>query len=165
MARYQDVVFALASRFVPVPAEAEDVAQDAFLRAYRGLDAFKGEAQFSTWLYRITWNLCADWLRRNRRSAHGRSASLDAAAEIADRRVDLERGLLVSEEKRRVREALDALDEKYRSVVVLRYYQKLSYEEIAQVLGIPLKTVETRLYRARRMLKESLERQGVGGAA
>jgi len=165
VARYQDPVFGLASRFIAVPADAEDVAQEAFLRAYRGLEAFKGEARFSTWLYRITWNICADWLRKHRRSAQGKRSSLEDAAELVDGRVDLERGLLVSEDRRRVRQALAQLDEKYRSVVVLLYYQKLSYEEIAQVLGVPLKTVETRLYRARRILKESLERQGVGGAA
>lgn len=165
VARYQDPVFAMASRFVSAPGDAEDVAQEAFLRAFRGLEGFKGEARFSTWLYRITWNLCADWLRRHRRSGRGTQSSLEDGAELADGRVDLEGGLLASEEKRKVREALDALDEKYRTVVVLLYYQKLSYEEIASVLDVPVKTVETRLYRARRILKESLERQGVGGAA
>ena len=164
VARYQDPVFAMAVRFVRSPGEAEDVAQEAFLRAYRGLASFKGEARFSTWLYRITWNLCADWLRRHRRSGRGAEHSVEAA-DLADGRVDLERGLLAAEEKRKVREALDSLDEKYRSVIVLLYYQKLSYEEIASVLEMPLKTVETRLYRARRLLKQSLEREGVGGAA
>jgi RNA polymerase sigma-70 factor, ECF subfamily len=162
--RYQDPVFAMARRFVGSPGDAEDVAQEAFLHAYRGLEGFEGKARFSTWLYRITWNLCADWLRRHRRSGRGAAAPISDASEMADGRVDLEGELLASEEKLMVRQALDALDEKYRSVIVLLYYQKLSYEEIASVLGVPLKTVETRLYRARRLLKESLERQGVGGA-
>ena len=165
VARYQDAVFAMASRFVPGAVDAEDVAQEAFLKAYRGLEGFKGEARFSTWLYRITWNLCADWLRRHRRSGRTAHLPLENAEALADGRVDLERGLLASEERRKVREALDGLDEKYRSVIVLLYYQKLSYEEIASVMGVPLKTVETRLYRARRMLKQSLERLGVGGDA
>lgn len=164
VARYQDPVFAMAKRFVGNPGDAEDVAQEAFLRAYRGLEGFEGKARFSTWLYRITWNLCADWLRRRRRSGRGRAASIEDASELADGRVDLEGGLLAAEERRKVRQALDLLDEKYRSVIVLLYYQKLSYEEIAAVLGLPLKTVGTRLYRARRLLKASLERQGVGGA-
>ena len=163
VSRYQDAVYGMAVRFVRSPGEAEDVAQEAFLRAFRGLAGFKGEARFSTWLYRITWNLCADWLRRHRRS--GAERSIEDAAELADGRMDLEGGLLAAEEKRKVREALDSLDEKYRSVIVLLYYQKLSYEEIAAVLEVPLKTVETRLYRARRLLKRSLEREGVGGAA
>jgi RNA polymerase sigma-70 factor, ECF subfamily len=165
VARYQDQVYALALRFLRNPGDAEDVAQEAFLRAFRGLEGFKGEARFSTWLYRITWNLCADWLRRHRRPGRERGSDLEEAADLADGRADLEGGLVASEEKRAVRQAVDALEEKYRTVVVLQYYQKMSYEEIAAVLGLPLKTVETRLYRARRLLKQSLARQGVGGAA
>ena len=154
--RYQDPVFAMALRFVGSPGDAEDVAQEAFLRAYRGLAGFKGDAKFSTWLYRITWNLCADWKRK-----HGgprmRTAALEAAGDFADARVDLEADFLAGEERERVRRALDGLDERYRSVVTLLYYQKMSYEQIAAVLDVPLKTVETRLYRARKMLRVALE--------
>ena len=150
-------------RFIRSPSDAEDLAQEAFLRAYRGLEGFKGESQFSTWLYRITWNLCADWLRRNRRP--GRPVmTIDDAAGVPDGREAVEEGYLAAEEKREVRAALDRLDEKYRSVLILLYYQKLSYDQIADVLDVPLKTVETRLYRARRLLRETLRRAGVGGA-
>ena len=161
--RYQDPVYGMALRFVRGDRDAEDIAQEAFLRAYRGLEGFKGDSKFSTWLYRITWNLCADWLRRNRRP--GRSpVAIDEAAELADGRVDLEQGLLADEEKRKVREALDGLDDRYREVLILLYYQKMSYDQIAAVLDVPMKTVETRLYRARKLLKERLLRVGLGGA-
>jgi RNA polymerase sigma-70 factor (ECF subfamily) len=162
--RYQDPVYGMALRFVRGKGDAEDLAQEAFLRAFRGLPGFKGDARFSTWLYRITWNLCADWLRRNRKPGRA-SVALDGAGETADGRIDLEGGLLAEEERRKVRQALDGLNEKYRTVLVLLYYQKLSYDQIAAVLAVPLKTVETRLYRARKLLKESLDRAGVGGAA
>jgi len=160
--RYQDPVFGMALRFVRSAGDAEDLAQEAFLRAYRGLDAFKGDARFSTWLYRITWNLCTDWLRRNRKPGRA-PLDIDGAADVADARVDLEEGFLAAEERRKVKQALDGLDEKYRSVLILLYYQKLSYDQIASVLEVPMKTVETRLYRARKLLKKSLERAGVGG--
>jgi RNA polymerase sigma-70 factor (ECF subfamily) len=154
--RYQDPVFAMALRFVGTPGDAEDVAQEAFLRAYRGLEGFKGDAKFSTWLYRITWNLCADWKRK-----HGgprkQTAVLETAGDFADERVDLEADLLDGEERERVRRALEGLDERYRSVVTLLYYQEMSYDQIAAVLDVPLKTVETRLYRARKMLRVALE--------
>ena len=163
--RYQDPVFAMALRFVGSPGDAEDVAQEAFLRAYRGLERFKGDAKFSTWLYRITWNLCADWKRK-----HGgprkQAAALDEAGDFADARVDLEADLLDGEERERVRRALEGLNERYRSVVTLLYYEKMSYDQIAAVLGVPLKTVETRLYRARKMLRvalEAAEKQGKRG--
>ena len=161
VARYQDAVYGMARRFVRSRSDAEDLAQEAFLRAYRGLEGFKREARFSTWLYRITWNLCADWLRRHR----GRAAvSMDDARELADGAVNLEADAVDAEDRRAVRAALERLDERYRSVVTLLYYQKLSYEEIAEVLQCPLKTVETRLYRARKRLKASLQKAGVGGA-
>lgn len=162
--RYQDPVFGMALRFVGGRGDAEDVAQEVFLRAYRGLDGFKGDAKFSTWLYRITFNLCADWLRRNRR-ADRRAAAIEEAAEVADGRVSLEEGMLETEKRDQVRRALESLDERYRSVVVLLYYQKMSYEQIAAVLALPVKTVETRLYRARKMLRELLESGEEGGVA
>ena len=100
--RHQDPVFGMALRFVGGRADAEDIAQEAFLRAYNGLDAFKGEAMFSTWLYRITFNLCADWLRRNRRAGR-RAVAVEEAAEIADGRVNLEHGMLESERRDEIR--------------------------------------------------------------
>ncbi len=161
--RYQDPVYGMAARFVGAGADAEDVAQEVFLKVFRSLAGFKGEAKFSTWLYRVTFNQCADWLRRNRRPGR-RAAGIDEAGEVRDGRVDLEGSLLESEEKERVNRALASLDERYRSVIVLLYYQKLPYEEIATILGVPIKTVETRLYRARKMLRKALgEEEGRGG--
>jgi RNA polymerase sigma-70 factor (ECF subfamily) len=164
VSRYQDPVYAMALRFVRSVGDAEDIAQEAFLRAYRALEGFKGDAKFSTWLYRITWNLCADWLRRNRRPGR-MPVAIDDLPDVADDRVDVEERLLAEEEKRKVREALDRLDEKYRCVLILFYHQKMSYDQIAAVLEVPMKTVETRLYRARKLLRERLRRAGLGGAA
>jgi RNA polymerase sigma-70 factor, ECF subfamily len=161
--RYQDPVYGMTLRFVRSARDAEDIAQEAFLRAYRGLDGFKGDAQFSTWLYRIAWNLCADWLRRNRKPGRA-TLAIDDATGIADGRLGLEEELLAAEQRREVRQALDRLDEKYRSVLILLYYQRLTYDQIAGILDVPLKTVETRLYRARKLLKDLLQRAGVGGA-
>lgn len=160
--RHQDKVYGLAARFVGKSAEAEDIVQEVFLRAYRGLDRFKGEAKLSTWLYRVAYNLCIDWQRSHRRRRRG-AASLDQAGEVADDRVDVVRDLVDKEERARVRKAVDALDERYRSVVVLLYYQKHSYEEIAAMMDVPLKTVETRLYRARKLIRRRLEREARGG--
>lgn len=160
--RHKDAVYGMAVRFVGRGPDAEDVAQEVFLKAFRSLAGFKGEAKFSTWLYRITFNLCADWLRRSRGPGR-KTVPIDDAREIGDGRIDLEAGLLDAEERQRVNRALDRLDERYRSVVVLQYYQKLAYEEIAAILEVPVKTVETRLYRARKLLREALAEDGGSG--
>ncbi len=157
--RYQDRVYGMTGRFVGHGADAEDLAQEAFLKAFRGLEGFKGHAKFSTWLYRITFNLCMDWLRRNRKPGR-RTASIDAAAEVADGTADLGKCLLAAEERNEVRKAVDRLPERYRTVVILLYYQELSYDQIGSVLDIPIKTVETRLYRARQMLRKTLRDPG-----
>jgi RNA polymerase sigma-70 factor (ECF subfamily) len=155
--RHQDAVYAMALRFTADPGDAADVGQDAFLRAFRGLPGFKAEARFTTWLYRIVYNLCVDWLRKNRK-ARGGTVPIEDAGEVADGRGGHENAILAAEDRTRVNAAVAELEPRYRSVVVLLYYQRLSYEEISRVLGIPVKTVETRLYRARRMLREKLER-------
>jgi RNA polymerase sigma-70 factor (ECF subfamily) len=162
--RYQDPVFAMALRLLGSTRDAEDVAQEAFLRVHRGLEGFKGDAKFSTWLYRITCNLCTDVLRRDR--GPGRATlALDETAEMADPGVSFEQKVLDAEERQSLRDALEGLSERYRTLVVLHYYQGLPYQQIAEVLGMPLKTVETRLYRARRMLRERLEDARQGGKA
>jgi RNA polymerase sigma factor (sigma-70 family) len=160
--RYQDPVYGMVVRAVGGSEDAQDIAQEVFLRVFRGIEGFRGDSKFSTWLYRVTWNLCADWLRRNRRPDR-RAVMIEEADAMPDERVDVEEGFLGEEQRATVRRALGRLDEKYRGVVDLHYYQKLSYDQIAVVLGIPVKTVETRLYRARKMLRESLERSGRGG--
>lgn len=157
--RYQDQVYAMAARFVGQPADAEDIAQEVFLKAFRGLEAFKGDAKFSTWLYRITFNLCTDWLRRNRKPGRA-TLSIDQGTQIPDAGNDVGESILAAEKRTEIRKALDALPERYRTVLTLLYDQELSYDQIGSILEVPTKTVETRLYRARRILRERL---GDGG--
>ena len=153
--RHQDRVYGMALRATGKPEDAEDLAQEVFLSVFRGLEGFKGDAQFTTWLYRIAWNRCADWLRRNRKPGR-RTTQLEAADDIADGRADPEGAVLGEEDRVRIRRALDGLDERYRSVVELSCIQGLSYAEVGTALGLPVKTVETRLYRARKQLRERL---------
>ena len=154
--RHQDQVYAMAARFVDQSVDAEDIAQEVFLKAFRGLEAFKGNAKFSTWLYRITFNLCTDWRRKNRRPGR-RPLPIDQGAEIPDEAVSVGESLLAAEARTEIRRALGTLPERYRTVLILLYYQRLSYDQIGSLLDVPTKTVETRLYRARRMLREKLE--------
>ncbi len=153
--RHQDRVYGMALRTTGKPEDAEDLAQDVFLSVFRGLAGFKGDARFTTWLYRIAWNRCADWLRRNRKPGR-RTVPLEEADDVADGRTDPSAETVGRDERRRLRRALDGLDERYRSVIELAGVQGLSYAEVGAALGLPVKTVETRLYRARRRLRERL---------
>ena len=152
---YQHRIFGVALRMLGNRAEAEDVAQETFLRAHRGLGEFRGEARLGTWLYAIASRLCLDRLASGVRR-HERSDDLalaQAPAEGTDAAGALERGELEAA----LREAVAALPEDRRIVVVLRDLEGLNYEEIAEVLGLPLNPVRSRLHRARQDLKAKLE--------
>ena len=136
---YQHRVFGVALRMLGRRAEAEEIAQETFLRAHRALGAFRGEARLGTWLYAIASRLCL-----NRLASAGGPDAVGA----------LERGELEAA----LHQAVAALPEERRIVVVLRDFEGLSYEEIAEALGVPLNTVRTRLHRARLDLKAKLER-------
>jgi RNA polymerase sigma-70 factor (ECF subfamily) len=153
---YQHRVFAVSLRMLSNRAEAEEIAQETFLRAHRALAEFRGEARLGTWLYAIASRLCLNRLASGPRR-HERSDDIalsQAPAEGADAVGALERDELAAA----LHEAVAALPEERRIVVVLRDLEGLSYEDIGEVLGVPLNTVRTRLHRARLDLKAKLER-------
>ncbi len=166
VARWEDRIRGAAFRFLGSEEEARDVAQEAFLKAYRALSTFKREARFSSWLYQIATNLCRDRLRRRRTRA---TVSLEALEENGPVMVETRPGaherLLERDLARAVRRAIDALPEEQREVVILKEYQDLTFLEIAHALDVPVSTVKTRLYRGLDQLRLRLERERVRGAA
>ena len=151
-------------RLIGSEDDARDLCQEAFLKAYRGLGAFKGEAKFSSWLYQIALNLCRDRMRRRK----GRTlVSLDAleadgqAPVLRDDTTALDLAL-TKDVERQVKAAVMALAADQREVIVLKEYEGLTFQEIADVLDLPVSTVKTRLYRGLDKLKERLSREGVG---
>jgi len=162
--RWEDKIRGAAWRVLGSEEEARDVAQEAFLKAYRGLDAFKHEARFSSWLYQIALNLCRDRLRRRRTRA---SVSLEELEEAGPVLVEPRPGAhelaIQSDLATIVRRAVEALAEEQREVVILKEYEGLTFLEIAQALDVPVSTVKTRLYRGLGQLRVRLERAGVRG--
>jgi RNA polymerase sigma-70 factor (ECF subfamily) len=159
--RYRHSIFNLAYRLTGRPHDAEDLAQDTFLQAYAHLGEFRAGARFHPWLYTIALNLCRNQLRRKRllrwlpfqsaREEHPR------IVEPPERRhPDPEQAVLEKEREDQLQAAIQALPLKYREVFLLRQLEELSYEEIAQVTGLPMGTVEVRLFRARKKLVEHL---------
>jgi RNA polymerase sigma-70 factor (ECF subfamily) len=153
---YQHRVFGVALRMLGNRAEAEEVAQEAFVRAHRALGDFRGDAKLSTWLYAITSRLCLNRLASGERRLirHGE----DALLRLSDAGPRPDAALERRELETALGRAIAELPEDRRIVVVLRDIEGLSYEEIAQVLELELGTVRSRLHRARAELKEKLER-------
>ena len=158
---YENKIYTLALRMSGSPDDAGDIAQEAFLAAWRGLPAFRGEAGFATWLYRLASNATIDYLRRQRKQRG--ELSLDDE-ELGLDAVDAGPGPQDAAEGEEVRSAvaagLGALSEGHRQVLVLRELQGLSYEEIAAVLAVDLGTVKSRISRARSALRKILLENG-----
>lgn len=155
--RFRRPIWRLARRLTNNEEEAFDATQEIFLRVWRGLAGFRGEAKLSTWVFQIAWN----YLRgHHRRLGRHLTAVSDGAEEIVARTPDPapgpERRALSADLLERVTAAMDELPEHYRVVVWLRDGENLSYIEIAEVLDLPIGTVRSRLARARAMLKKSV---------
>ena len=151
--RHQRYVFNLAYRVLGDYAEAEDVTQEAFVRVWRGLSSFRGQARFTTWLYRIVHNLCLNRLPGLQRELLHTEPLEEVLADPGPSPADL---FAVREQMVFLHAQLDRLPEKYRLVLTLRYLQHLSYDEIAAALEMPMGTVKTHIHRARRLLRERL---------
>ena len=147
--RYQRVFFTVAARLLGDHEAARDAAQDAFVNAFRRLDSYDSSRPFFSWIYRILVNGCLND-RRDRR--HHVELTPDMAT-VAAGPADLAE---VDERRRRVQQAILALSADYRQVIVLRHFTQLSYEEIAEVVGVPTKTVKSRLHTARERLEQML---------
>lgn len=161
----QNKIYTLALRMTGNPEDAADLAQEAFLRAWRSLPSFQGESSFSTWLYRLTSNLCIDFLRREKRRSTVAAVSLDAEEdaapmEVPDHRFTPEGELERKELRTAVGQALLKLSDEHRQVLVLRELDGLSYTEIAQRLELEEGTVKSRIARARLSLRNILLSDG-----
>ncbi len=162
---YKDKIYSYVSRMLGDPYEAEDVTQEAFVRAYRSLPRFRGAASFHTWLYRIAGNLAIDVVRRRKRndvSAFSLDEPLESddgeyEREIADDTGGPEDATGTRETQLAVRRAIMDLPEKLRDVMILYELQGETYEDIAEILDVPLGTVKSRLFNARNQLKERLQ--------
>ena len=158
---YEKKVYTLCRRMCANEEDAQEAAQDTFLAVWRSVGSFRQESSFSTWLYRLATNACIDLLRRNKRS--GGSMSLDDeenAIELVDPQLLPQQELERRETGRLIQEGLCALPEDYRSILLLREVQGLSYAEIALVTRLELGTVKSRISRGRILLRNYLTASG-----
>jgi len=157
--RWERPIYALAYRTIGREEDARDVCQETFLRAFRALPGFRGQAKFSSWLYRIALNLCRDWILRERRAPVVQPPEdvdlmeLAAAAEPSESIEDL---VARKDLSRIVERAMELLPEEQRTAIVLKEYHGLTFQEIADLVGCPLSTVKTRLYQGLTVLRREL---------
>ena len=162
--RWERPIYALAYRTIGREEDARDVCQETFLRAFRALPGFRGQAKFSSWLYRITLNLCRDWIRRERRTPVVQAPEGVDVIELAGEDVPSETiEELVSRHEvgRAVAKAMAQLPEEQRTAIILKEYHGLTFQEIADLLDCPLSTVKTRLYQGLTVLRKQLRDAGV----
>jgi RNA polymerase sigma-70 factor (ECF subfamily) len=157
--RWERPIYALAYRTIGREEDARDVCQETFLRAFRALPAFRGQAKFSSWLYRIALNLCRDWMRRERRVPVVQAPEgvdlLDLAAENEPSE-PIEELVARKDLTKLVERVMARLPEEQRTAIVLKEYHGLTFQEIADVVGCPLSTVKTRLYQGLTVLRREL---------
>jgi RNA polymerase sigma-70 factor, ECF subfamily len=154
---HERFVYNLALRTLGNPQDAQDIAQDAFLRAWTSLGSFRAESQFRTWLYRIVLNLCLNRIPHLRRELAQLADEEAADSPLPDSRAADPLSTLEAVERRKfLHRAIDRLPEQYRLLIILRYHGDLAYDEIASLLNLPLGTVKTGLFRARERLRAAL---------
>jgi RNA polymerase sigma-70 factor (ECF subfamily) len=161
--RWERPIYALAYRVIGREEEARDVVQETFLRAFRGIRNFRGQAKFSSWVYRIALNLCRDWIRRERRTPilpapEGVDViELAAAQGPAESIEDL---VARNDMSQVVADLMTRLPEEQRTAIILKEYHGMTFQEIADLQGVPLSTVKTRLYQGLTVLRRHLQQQG-----
>lgn len=162
---YEDQLYTLSFRFLSNGPEAEDAVQETFLRVYTHLPRYDGRFKFTTWVYRIATNVCIDRLRKRKAltsldadTQDWEDASKDLHERLASPGLTPEQALLQSETCNEVQRALGDLPAAYQTVIILKYIQELSLQEISDILHVPITTVKTRIHRGREALKELLAR-------
>jgi len=169
ISRYQNKVYSTAYSYTRDHEEAKDLTQEIFIKLYNNLGSFKNKAQFSTYLFRIAVNKCIDWTRKKRAKTISilscqNEEEADIYDFIADYQSNPEEIFLRHENSDIIRTEIDKLPEIYKTVMIMFYFQDFSPQEIADILKIPRKTIDTRLFRGRNLIKKRLvHNSGFGG--
>lgn len=160
--QYEKKVYNLALRYLKNHDDALDISQEVFLQVYQNLAQFRGDAQFSTWVYRVTFNKCVDTLRKQQKIRKNVVMSVDDEIffETGGDRISVEQEYECRETLAAVMRIVDTLPDEQKAVVLLRYIKDLSYAQIAEILGVAEGTVKSRLNRARLKIKEQMNYSG-----
>ncbi|MCE1165120.1 MAG: sigma-70 family RNA polymerase sigma factor [Bacteroidetes bacterium] len=162
MKKYYNLVYNLIFRMIYNKEDVEDLAQEAFIKAFNSLEKFDRQFAFSTWLYKIASNNCIDYLRKKKLNTVSIDKEIDSEDEdlrfeIPDVEFKPDRNIIEDERKTLLEEAITSLPEKYRAVILMRHNEEMEYEEIAKKLKLPLGTVKAHIFRGRELLNKYLK--------
>jgi len=159
---YRGAIYNLLFKMVRNKEETEDLVQEAFMKAFKALPSFNEEYAFSTWLYKIAINNCIDHMRKKKLKTYSinkpvQSNDGELDREFPDTSMSPDKSILSEERSNIIESAIDELPANYKTAIIMRHSEEKSYEEISQILNIPLGTVKARIFRAREMLKKKLK--------
>jgi len=163
---YRGALYNLLFKMVRNKEETEDLVQEAFMKAFKALPSFNEEYAFSTWLYKIAINNCIDHMRKKKLKTYSinkpvQSKDGELDREFPDTSMSPDKSILSEERSNIIESAIDELPENYKTAIIMRHSEEKSYEEISQILNIPLGTVKARIFRAREMLKKKLKDKAI----
>ncbi len=163
--RYEKQIYSLAYRLTNNPDDAQDLAQEAFCKIYLVINKYDKERPFFPWMYKVASNVCYSSLRSEKNKDHEVSMEniIDFSPLVLERETHPEEALMIKETQGMVQQAIAELPEKYRIPIVLKYLEELSYKNIAEILDLPVTTIETRLYRGKILLQKRLAKVMEGG--
>ena len=156
--KYRSFVFGVIRSIIYDPASEEDLAQEAFIQAFKGISRFRYNSKFKTWLYRVTYNVCLNHLRK-KKSSKMQDSEFDLSS-LTDKAPSPDRNHEKSEMKAVLGNVIKTLPPKYRSILHLYYYEDMHYEEISSITGMPLGTIKSHLFRAREKVRKILSDDG-----
>jgi RNA polymerase sigma-70 factor (ECF subfamily) len=162
--RYRHGIYNMIYQMIKNREETEDLVQETFIKAFKSLDSYNDSFAFSTWLYKIAFNHCIDSIRKKKLKTLPLDKPIDLKEgqvrhEIRDETTSPEGSFLFMERKKRIQHTIESLPKKYKEAIILRHQEDKSYEEISEILNIPLGTVKARIFRAREMLKKQLREE------
>lgn len=156
--RYKDLVFTLALRMLKNREEAEEVSQDAFVKAYKSLSRFKGESKFSTWIYRVTYNTCLDRLKKNKK--HLNDVAIDEFTQHQIKTMDNALDSMEQQEHNKtIQDCLNLLPGDDSFLLTLYYFEEHSLEEISKIIGITANNVKVKIFRGRKKLASIMKQK------
>ena len=162
--RYKNGIYSMIYQMIRNREETEDLVQETFIKAFNSLENYNKNYAFSTWLYKIAFNHCIDAIRKKKLKTLPLDKPIklrngEVFHQVSDESQTPEADFLFTEKRKQIQKAIDNLPEKYRITIILRHKEERSYEEISQILNIPIGTVKARIFRAREILKKKLQEE------